>query len=67
VAVTRKLVAQDRIPRDEPIVICVTGNGYKTLEAVADGVEQPHGIPARLADFDALYARLRGGREASTG
>jgi threonine synthase len=67
VAVTRKLVAQGRIPRDEPIVICVTGNGYKTLEAVVDGVEQPYGISARLADFDALYARLGSGREASTG
>jgi threonine synthase len=67
VAVTRKLIAQGRIPRDESIVICVTGNGYKTLEAVIDGVEQPSRIPARLGDFDALYARLRGNREASAG
>ena len=67
VAVTRKLIAQGRIPRDESIVICVTGNGYKTLEAVADGVEQPFRIPARLGDFDALYAQLRGNREASAG
>jgi len=67
VAVTRKLVAQGRIPRDQPIVICVTGNGYKTLEAVTDGVEQPFRIPARLGDFDALYAQLRGNREASAG
>jgi len=67
VAVTRKLVAQGRIPRDEPIVICVTGNGYKTLEAVIDKVEQPFRIPARLADFDTLYAQLRGNREASAG
>jgi threonine synthase len=67
VAVTQKLVAQGRIPRDEPIVICVTGNGYKTLEAVTDGVEQPFRIPARLGDFDALYAQLRGNREASAG
>ena len=52
---------------DESIVICITGNGYKTLEAVIDGVEQPSRIPARLADFDALYAQLRGGREASAG
>jgi len=65
VAVTRKLIQQGRIPRDEPIVICVTGNGYKTLEAVVDGVEQPYRIPARLADFDALLARLGGVRKAS--
>ena len=61
VAVTKKLVAQGRIPRDEPIVISVTGNGYKTLEAVTGHVEQPWRIPARLADFDELLARLRGG------
>ena len=57
-AVTKKLIEQGRIPRDESIVISVTGNGYKTLEAVLDSVEQPLRIPARLADFDELYARL---------
>ena len=66
VAVTRKLIQQGRIPRDESIVISVTGNGYKTLEAVLDTVDQPFRIPARLTDFDALYARLQSdGREAS--
>jgi threonine synthase len=67
VAVTQKLVAQGRIPRDESIVICVTGNGYKTLEAVLDTVEQPFRIPARLGDFDELFARLQTPREASAG
>jgi threonine synthase len=59
-AATRKLIASGRIPRDESIVVCITGNGYKTLEAVQDTVERPHGIPARLAEFDALYERLEG-------
>ncbi|HSD09536.1 MAG TPA: threonine synthase [Candidatus Binatia bacterium] len=58
VAVTKKLVDQGRIPRDESIVVCVTGNDYKTLEAVDGAVEQPFTIGSRLADFDALYARL---------
>src|SRR5213593_3359716 len=65
VAVTKKLIEQGRIPRDESIVVCVTGNGYKTLEAVLDSVAQPSRIAARLADFDALYARLNGGQEAN--
>jgi len=30
VAATRKLIEAGRIPRDEPIVICITGNGLKT-------------------------------------
>ncbi|TFH24693.1 MAG: threonine synthase [Myxococcales bacterium] len=56
VAVTKKLIEKGKIPRDESIVICVTGNGYKTLEAVADSVEEPHLIGARLGEFDELYA-----------
>jgi threonine synthase len=67
VAVTKKLIDQGRIPRNESIAISVTGNGYKTLEAVLESVEQPYRIPARLADFDELHARLSGGREANAG
>lgn len=58
VAVTRKLIEQGRIPRDESIVIAVTGNGYKTLEAVAGSVASPHVIDARLEEFDRLYREL---------
>ncbi len=58
VAVTKKLIDQGRIPRDESIVICITGNGYKTLEAVRASVAQPTVIDARLQDFDRLYDSL---------
>jgi threonine synthase len=67
VAVTKKLIEQGRIPRDESIVISVTGNGYKTLEAVMDTCEQPKVIPARLSDFDDLYASLDDKKKAVTG
>ena len=30
-----KLIAQKRIKPDESVVVAITGNGYKTLEAVA--------------------------------
>jgi threonine synthase len=55
VAVTKKLIEQGRIPRNESIVICITGNGYKTIEAVAGKVEQPFLINARLQEFDEVY------------
>lgn len=58
VAVTKKLVQQGRIPRDEPTVICITGNGYKTIEAVAGIVEKPFCINADLKNFDDLYNQL---------
>jgi len=58
VAVAKKLVQQGRIPRDESIVISITGNGYKTLEAVARSVERPFTINATLESFDELYRQL---------
>ncbi|MDP9129350.1 MAG: pyridoxal-phosphate dependent enzyme [Candidatus Binatota bacterium] len=58
VAVTKKLIDQGRIPRDESIVISITGNGYKNLEAVASSIKKPHGIAAELAQFDDLFRAL---------
>ena len=36
-------------------MICITGNGYKTIEAVAGRSAEPQTINARLAEFDTLY------------
>ena len=58
VAVTKKLIESGRIPRDESIVISITGNGYKTLEVVAKSVEKPYTIAATLENFDELFHRL---------
>jgi threonine synthase len=55
VAVTKKLIEKGRIPRDESIVISITGNGYKTLETVAGCVEKPCTINATLQNFDELF------------
>jgi len=61
-AVTLKLIEQGRIHPEESVVVSITGNGYKTLEAVSQSVEQPFVIEARLADFDALFERLGEGK-----
>jgi threonine synthase len=66
-AVTLKLVNQGRIKPDETVVVSITGNGYKTLEAVASAIEQPSIIDARLKDFDALFERLSNRKHASAG
>jgi len=58
VAVTKKLIEQGRIPRDESIVISITGNGYNALEVVAPSVEKPFRITATLDQFDALCDRF---------
>ncbi len=51
---TLRLIKDGRLPKDEPIVVCITGNGLKTQEALEGRLEQPAIINARLSDFDAL-------------
>ncbi len=59
VAVTRKLIEQGRIGRDEEIVVCITGNGLKTQDAVADLLERPAVIAPKLEEFDSLFEGAR--------
>jgi threonine synthase len=65
VAVAKKLIETGRIPRDESIVISITGNGYKTLETVASAVEKPYTINATLQNFDELFDRLTPSKRAA--
>jgi threonine synthase len=55
VAATRKLIEEGTIPRDEPTVICVTGNGYKTVEVLRGRTTPPGHIGRSLADFEQAY------------
>lgn len=58
VGVTKKLVKQGKIKKDETVVLCITGNGLKTQEAVAHHVGKPHMIDPKLSDFDHLHHKL---------
>jgi threonine synthase len=51
-----KLIRSGRIPRDESIVISITGNGLKTVEVVQDHLPYPRVIEARLDEFDLLIS-----------
>ena len=66
-AVTLKLLAQKRIRPDQTVVVSITGNGYKTLEAAAGSVAQPLVISARLKEFDALFEQLKQDRHPFAG
>lgn len=50
--VTKKLIKQGRIPKDESIVVCITGNGLKTQEAVSERIGKPIKIKPNLASFE---------------
>jgi threonine synthase len=57
VGVAKKLIASGRIPSDESAVLCVTGNGLKTLDAVNGHVGRPREIKPSLREFEALLAQ----------
>jgi threonine synthase len=50
--VTQKLIAQGRIAPGETTIICITGNGLKTTDALAGRFELADPIAPRLADFE---------------
>ncbi len=54
VAVARKLIEQGRIDRDGSTVLCITGNGLKTQEAIVNHLARPVVIKPTLEEFEAL-------------
>jgi threonine synthase len=65
-AVAARLYAHGRIGPDETTVICITGNGLKTTDAIASRFDHldARAIRPRLADFDAYLRSLDGTPEA---
>jgi threonine synthase len=53
-AVARKLIEEGRIDRDGSTVLCITGNGLKTQEALIDSLPRPVVIKPTLEDFESL-------------
>ena len=50
--VTKKLIDQGIIPKDESIVVCITGNGLKTQEPIKEKIGQPIKIKPNLPSFE---------------
>ena len=60
-AVTKKLIEQGTIPRDESVVVCITGNGLKTQEPLVNRLGQATRIKPTLASFESNFTgRLSG-------
>ena len=55
-AAAKKLIVQGVIPRDESIVICITGNGLKTQEPLMNRLGQAVQIKPTLASFESNLA-----------
>ena len=56
VGTTRKLIHQDRILPDETTVVCITGNGLKTTDVLADRYQNESAIAPKPAEFEAYLA-----------
>jgi threonine synthase len=67
-AATMALIRQGAIPPDESVVVCITGNGYKTLEALQGRTLEPIEIGRGLQEFEkALAAGAFANRPAAVG
>jgi len=58
-ASARKLIETGRIKREGITVICITGNGLKTQEALQGHVVTPHYIKPSLTSFEEVLARIQ--------
>jgi len=58
-ASTKKLIDAGRIKRDGVTVICITGNGLKTQEALQGHVAGPHHIKPNLASFEEVLEKIQ--------
>ena len=56
VGVAKKLIASGKIPANDSAVLCITGNGLKTVDAVAGCVGRPREIKPSLREFETLLA-----------
>jgi threonine synthase len=63
-AATIEMIHTGVIARDESIVVCVTGNGYKTTEVVANEVAEPVRLSRAFKDFEAWWT-ISGGAAMS--
>jgi threonine synthase len=55
-ASTKKLIERGVIKRDESVVVCITGNGYKTADVMMNRVAKAVTIGRSLADFEKVVA-----------
>jgi threonine synthase len=52
---TLKLLEQGRLDKNDEIVICITGNGLKTQEAVVGKVPTPATIDPKFSSFEEIW------------
>ncbi|MGE5174705.1 MAG: threonine synthase [Betaproteobacteria bacterium] len=59
VSAAKKLLDSGKISKDETLVICITGNGLKTTEAVVDHLRRPTPIKPNIEAFEELLKKIQ--------
>jgi threonine synthase len=59
VAVAKKLIQNGIIPKDEEILLCITGNGLKTQEAVINSIKETIKIKPSLESFESAIKNVQ--------
>ena len=54
-----KLIKDGRIGKDDVTVLCITGNGLKTKEAIIGHTVEPYHIDPNLKSFEETLARIK--------
>ena len=55
-AATMHLVEKGVIKKNDSVVVCITGNGYKTVDVMAERVQKPQRLGRSLREFEAFLA-----------
>lgn len=58
IATTKKLIEQGKIGRNETTVVCITGNGLKTQEALTGRMAEVHYIKPNLVAFEEILKKI---------
>ena len=64
-AVTINLLKAGVLPTDESIVVCITGNGYKTSNVMADRLTRPTTLGRSLSEFEEFLAKRAAEKSAA--
>ena len=59
-AATIDLVRRGLIDRDDPVVVCITGNGYKTTEVMEGRMLKPVNLGRGFKEFESWYEARKG-------
>jgi len=58
------LIKRGVIPKNDSIVVCITGNGYKTADVVAESLKQPTKLGRSLKEFQKFFADCNEGHQS---